>query len=405
MAAACGGSDAEVFDELLCPLSRRLFFDPVTLPCGHSFSRAPLVMALGARRECPLCRSPFFSPATQLARNFALASIVEHRFPEAYKRRLEEAEEDGETAPATGMLDLPVAFIACNTPTAQPAPDAAGAEHVFPPGFPIDLVFFEPRYLALIDRVMGTTARRFAVQPTRDAAMGAVAGAAALPINAHFGQPPLRPGPLTFYLSALLDLSAEERRRAMQTELLSERQQLLLEFLLRIAAQSDKSADAAPGAGRAGAAAGGAAAGGAAAGGAAAGGDGGTLRHRRDRGEGPEAIAAGSRAAAADAAPEAEEAGAAGSRGDGPGTAAAAQPVLAAGATSGDDSDPLDRVEAGRALWMLSRTRLGRKSTLLGGFSQAQGPLAALSTLLLLVVVLLLAGNRAAWEANHGDLA
>ncbi len=44
MAAACGGSDAEVFDELLCPLSRRLFFDPVTLPCGHSFSRAPLVM-------------------------------------------------------------------------------------------------------------------------------------------------------------------------------------------------------------------------------------------------------------------------------------------------------------------------------------------------------------------------
>ncbi len=238
----------------------------------------------------------------------------------------------------------------------------------------------------------------------------AQAGAAALPINAHFGQPPLRPGPLTFYLSALLDLSAEERRRAMQTELLSERQQLLLEFLLRIAAQSDKSADAAPGAGRAGAAAGGAAAGGAAAGGAAAGGaaaggDGGTLRHRRDRGAGPEAIAAGSRAAAADAAPEAGEAGAAGSHGDGPGTAAAAQPVLAAGATSGDDCDPLDRVEAGRALWMLSRTRLGRKSTLLGGFSQAQGPLAALSTLLLLEVVLLLAGNRAAWEANHGDLA
>jgi hypothetical protein len=37
------GAD-EPFDELLCPLSATLFFDPVTLPCGHTFSRAPLFL-------------------------------------------------------------------------------------------------------------------------------------------------------------------------------------------------------------------------------------------------------------------------------------------------------------------------------------------------------------------------
>lgn len=485
---------------------------------------------------------------------------MEHRFPGAYTRRLEEAEEDGETAPATGMLDLPVAFIACNTPTARPAPDTGGAEHVFPPGFPIDLVFYEPRYLALIDRVMATTARRFAVQPTPTAAMGAVvraesarrtpdgrvhvkaavecryrvlsrgerqdrlsaavdpaaarasssppapaapaaspratqappaeegaagdecpsplaasagtghataavetglavdevegmgglclvwcepihdkedappratpaagsgggadgsagarsstssrlarfaarlvaqAGDAALPINAHFGQPPLRPGPLSFYLCALLDLSAEERRHAMETLLLQERQQLLLAFLQRIAAQSAEAAVAPSGAPKAETRTGGDA--------LEAGG--GELRRRADRRAGGEAIAEEADAAAAGADPAPVAGGLAGApeaAGAVSGTAAAVQRQAAAVATPAEESDLLDRVEAGKALWMLTRTRLGRKSTLLGGFSQAQGPLAALTTLLLLVAVLLLAGNRAAWEANHGDLA
>jgi len=37
-------SEEEPFDELLCPLSATLFFDPVTLPCGHTFSRSPLFL-------------------------------------------------------------------------------------------------------------------------------------------------------------------------------------------------------------------------------------------------------------------------------------------------------------------------------------------------------------------------
>jgi hypothetical protein len=37
-------TETEVFDELLCPLSATLMHDPVTLPCGHSFSRSALVM-------------------------------------------------------------------------------------------------------------------------------------------------------------------------------------------------------------------------------------------------------------------------------------------------------------------------------------------------------------------------
>lgn len=36
--------EGEVFDELLCPLASTLMHDPVSLPCGHSFSRSALVM-------------------------------------------------------------------------------------------------------------------------------------------------------------------------------------------------------------------------------------------------------------------------------------------------------------------------------------------------------------------------
>jgi len=42
--ASTEAAEAEPFDELMCPLSMRLLWDPVTLPCGHSFSRSALVM-------------------------------------------------------------------------------------------------------------------------------------------------------------------------------------------------------------------------------------------------------------------------------------------------------------------------------------------------------------------------
>ena len=39
-----------------CPLCLRIFWEPVTTPCGHSFCRACLYQALDTSPSCPLCK-------------------------------------------------------------------------------------------------------------------------------------------------------------------------------------------------------------------------------------------------------------------------------------------------------------------------------------------------------------
>jgi len=356
--------------------------------------------------------------------------MIEARFPAAYAKRRAEADEDGESAPASGVMDLPVAFIPCTTPsTSRAEPEASGAELVFPPGIPVDLQLFEPRYLALIDRVMASAGRRFGVQPSETATMGSVlraervqrlpdgrvlvkaevearyrvltrrerdeglgvapasasealaidevagmsglcvaycsplrdedadtvasagaglhgrllrcasglvarSGRRALTINGRFGQPPLLPGPLSFYLTALLDLSPAERRACMEGTSIGERQARLLAFL-----ESVVPAQAADHAGGGAAAAGGASPG--------------------------EGLAAGA----------------------------------TVGAAPGEEGDALDRVEASRALWILSATGGGGGAALLG-VRQVSGP-AAFVMLAGLLLLLLLLGDPERWVNAH----
>lgn len=420
-----------------------------------------------------MCRSPFFAPLSQLARNFALASIIEQRFPKAYKRRLAEAVEDGEVAPQSGLLQLPVAFIASSTPMSAEGALDDGPEHVFPPCLAVDLQLFEPRYLAMIDRVMASMACKFAVQPSKTSRLGAIlrletanrladgrvrvkayvesryrvvtrgeavrraddaaesyaadesvdelavcdvegmgglctvtcepmlddddapvagvasgAGAAchlrgqstsathgrlarcatrlvaqsgpraALAINGHFGQPPALPGALSFYLTALLDLSPAQRRACMETRSLAERQQVLIGFLRSLlpdhaaggAASSEPASDGSASS-------------------AGPGGDG--LRRR--------AVAAHEDAEAVQ-----REVG------------------VARIGEEGDDDEELDRVPADKALWLLTRTALRGDSVIAWGASQAQGP-AGVVLMLLLLVFLLLVWNPS--QLGHMDRA
>jgi hypothetical protein len=453
-----------------------------------------------------MCRSPFFAPLAQLARNFALASIIEQRFPVAYKRRLAEAVEDGEIAPASGLLQLPVAFISNSTPTSGTGLLEHGAENVFPPCLAVDLQLFEPRYLSMVDRVMASMACKFAVQPRKESAMGAIlrletatrladgrvrvkayvesryrvasrgevrrraasdarpvaeaseslasgddavasgddavasgddavasgddalaidelegmgglytvmcepvldddessavprgasgspwddatmlnhgrlarcatrlvaeSGArAALAINGHFGQPPAPPGALSFYLTALLDLSPAQRRACIETTSLAERHRVLLDFLTSIVPVV-----AAP-----------------------------TPAHGSDAAgivPLPSDIAAAGqdglrrRAAAATVPPAAA---------DGPDEAAAPTRRVATEAPGGAPlrgAEPLDNVPVDEALWLLSRTSLRGDSVISWGASQAQGP-AGVVFMLLMIVVLLLAWNPS--QFSHAD--
>jgi hypothetical protein len=128
---------------------------------------------MAVRRECPLCRAPFLAQVSQLSTNFVLSALIQERFPKAYEERKRDAETDGEVLPSDG-LTLPVAFIAARFLAPDATEPGGGAEQVFPPGLPVRLKLFEPRYLALVDRVMHTTSRQFAVQPARESDLGAI---------------------------------------------------------------------------------------------------------------------------------------------------------------------------------------------------------------------------------------
>lgn len=80
----------EVEKALECSTCMGLMFDPVTLPCGHSFCESCLVawMRTG-QRLCPLCRFPV-PPAQQPRTSYALAQLCRRLFPKEYGRREQE---------------------------------------------------------------------------------------------------------------------------------------------------------------------------------------------------------------------------------------------------------------------------------------------------------------------------
>lgn len=41
-----------------CNLCYCLLYDPVSIPCGHTFCRKCLAQALNSKPNCPMCRTP-----------------------------------------------------------------------------------------------------------------------------------------------------------------------------------------------------------------------------------------------------------------------------------------------------------------------------------------------------------
>ena len=69
-------SDDEIPEELICPITQELFKDPVLIPCGHTFSRDPLLAWLrGGGDGCPVGREPFTEQ--QLVTNFSIKALAE----------------------------------------------------------------------------------------------------------------------------------------------------------------------------------------------------------------------------------------------------------------------------------------------------------------------------------------
>lgn len=73
---------SELRESFMCPISRDIFVQPVTLGCGHSFELSLIEREASTRGQCPVCKSPIDSP-DKLKVNIVLRDIVRRFFPNA----------------------------------------------------------------------------------------------------------------------------------------------------------------------------------------------------------------------------------------------------------------------------------------------------------------------------------
>ncbi|KAJ8014917.1 hypothetical protein DPEC_G00020750 [Dallia pectoralis] len=128
-----------------CILCIRLFYEPVTTPCGHTFCRTCLERSLDHNLRCPLCKQPLqeYFKSRKYKPTVLLQEIVSHRFPLqlAERKQVHEAEM-AELSNLTKDIPIFVCTVAY-------------------PGVPCPLHIFEPRYRLMMRRCMETGTRKF----------------------------------------------------------------------------------------------------------------------------------------------------------------------------------------------------------------------------------------------------
>ncbi|RDW90719.1 putative ATP-dependent protease (CrgA) [Aspergillus mulundensis] len=141
---------AAVRNELDCQVCYALIIDPLTTPCGHTFCRSCVSMALSHSNLCPICRRKLNMSLSVRSEqvNKRLSDIVQTLLPEEVTSRRADLASDID---AVGDAKLPLAVVSLAFPT-----------------MPIGLHIFEPRYRLMIQRVMESRSRKFGmVMPNR----------------------------------------------------------------------------------------------------------------------------------------------------------------------------------------------------------------------------------------------
>ncbi|KAL4871898.1 PUA-like domain-containing protein [Aspergillus spectabilis] len=141
---------ATVRNELDCQVCYSLILDPLTTPCGHTFCRSCLAMAITHSNLCPTCRRKLnMSSSVQSERiNKRLSDIIETLLPEEVVSRRVDLPSGID---ASGEEIIPLAVVSLAFPT-----------------MPIGLHIFEARYRLMIQRVMESRGRKFGmVLPNR----------------------------------------------------------------------------------------------------------------------------------------------------------------------------------------------------------------------------------------------
>ncbi|OBS74038.1 hypothetical protein A6R68_15422, partial [Neotoma lepida] len=147
LSLAYGDIPEELIDvsDFECSLCMRLFFEPVTTPCGHSFCKNCLERCLDHTPYCPLCKE---SLKEYLAdRRYCVTQLLEELIVKYLPDELSERKKiyDEETAELSHLTkNVPIFVCTMAYPTV-----------------PCPLHVFEPRYRLMIRRSMQTGTRQF----------------------------------------------------------------------------------------------------------------------------------------------------------------------------------------------------------------------------------------------------
>ena len=148
--------------ELECSVCFQLFYQPITLGCGHTFCKECLARAVQHQPQCPLCRIPVALDVPTAKTSTILSNIIEKYYPQSIRDRQQLIEET-------------------KTTTSNEA--SAVAERrlylfIFPtlvcPGCIHQINLFEPRYVAMMERILNGGSRHFGMQETITSERGVV---------------------------------------------------------------------------------------------------------------------------------------------------------------------------------------------------------------------------------------
>lgn len=122
----------EDLDELECPLCYRVFYEPVTLPCGHTFDRSCLARVFDYTDKCPLCREVSHILPVHLPVTVVVNQLAQRYMPQDYEQRKKEEIEQKRL----DVNNIPLFVL----------------DYVLYPGTLLPLHIFEPRYRLMMRR-------------------------------------------------------------------------------------------------------------------------------------------------------------------------------------------------------------------------------------------------------------
>ncbi|XP_017275236.1 LON peptidase N-terminal domain and RING finger protein 1 [Kryptolebias marmoratus] len=137
--------DVLTVSDFECPLCIRLFFEPVTTPCGHTFCKSCVERSLDHNVRCPLCKQPLQEYLRN--RKYNPTVLIQDIMTQLFPSQLAERKQihDAEMAELSNLTkDIPI-FV-CT---------------VAFPGVPCPLHIFEPRYRLMMRRCMETGTKKF----------------------------------------------------------------------------------------------------------------------------------------------------------------------------------------------------------------------------------------------------